>query len=704
MGRAKVVAHLGDARYQVELLPYTERVETLIEGYEAFLVKAEPQFADYQERIFSKQLEVEEMRMAADALIGKYEAEEAEGPPDLVKLLDLHNVERAAFGLPPLIGVNALHAAAQKHASWMRENDVVQHTGVGGTQPFARARAEGYGDTPLTLVSVGENAAGGQVYNSQVIKGWMNSPSHRVNILSSKWEHIGLGFSQDSRKNFNTFWVVVFGAGDPQASQGPPGQTEIVFADEKRPPDAIENALIDLQNKTLELKNIQLNAAFLEAEINNVNRQLAQLKPLVEDQKSLEVWSADYALDLPVGLVVGLAEMYGEGLERPAVILPDKALKTTDPRSEWSPSRDGLMQSRQGMTPEQVYANAAILPGWQKFKPMYRRGVVESLDHEANTARVGLIAVSSTAQALNINQAEVLDAVPVSHIWGDSFAFEAGDDVAVRFEDQSWEAPSLIGFWTEPRLPDVLLAFPLLKSITSTRYAELNLCPSLPLPEDGFTMRWFVTQYRLLLGRRRPSLAARLFRELYFAESNAGLEFDPITVVNTSVTDPTILTWNPPLETIEFPAGNDCSTATTQATPYLFEGDPAFPLETRIWFDVNPDIERKKARVVLEPDSLSVLAEIYRPKDGTFGVRKTGTITGELLGRTGTDAIDYETPAFTQMLSFTLNDFPVHQIRVQGARTFQEVPYKPKEFQNYLVATVPGAEWIVIRYEHDRGA
>jgi uncharacterized protein YkwD len=701
MGRAKVLAHLGDAKYRVELLPYTERVQTLIDGYEAFLVDAEQRYADYEADIANKRLEVEEMRMAVDALINDFETE---GPPNLQTLLNLHNVERASAGLPPLVGATALHEAAQKHASWMRENDVVTHTGAGRSDPAERARDAGYGASlPPGQAGVGENCAGGQGLNSEVIKGWMGSPGHRANILNGTWEHIGLGFSQDSKKSFKTFWVVKFGKNDAEATLGPPGEPEIVDDVPEGPP-AVENALTKLQGRAIELEFMLMQAALLEAEINNAKKQLEQLRPLIDDPKELEVWCADYSTDLPENLVVGVAEMYGEGIERPAVILPDKALLTTAPRSDWVAARDGLMQSRQGMTPEQVYANAAILPGWQKFKPMYRRGVVESLDHEANTARVGLIAVSSTADGLNINQAEVLEGVPVSHIWGNSFAFEPGDDVAVRFDGKDWESPKLIGFWTEPRLPDVLLAFPLIKNTTSTRYASVNLCPSLPEPEEGWTMRWYVTRYRLILNKQRPLLAAQRFKDLYFAESNAGIQFDPITVVNTSVTNPTVLDWSPPLETIEFLAGNECGTATIQTTRYLFEGDPAFPNETKIWFDVNPDILRKKTRVVLEPESLSVIAEIYQPKDGTFGVRKTGPILGELMGQLGTDAIDYETPVFTQMLSFELDEFPDFNIRVQGARTFQQVPYKPKEFQNFLSATVPGAEWIVIRYEHDREA
>jgi uncharacterized protein YkwD len=41
---------------------------------------------------------------------------------------------------------------------------------------------------------------------SSVVKGWMNSPGHKRNILDCKFNKIGIGFSADGK-----YWVQDFG-------------------------------------------------------------------------------------------------------------------------------------------------------------------------------------------------------------------------------------------------------------------------------------------------------------------------------------------------------------------------------------------------------------------------------------------------------------------------------------------------------------
>lgn len=115
-----------------------------------------------------------------------------------------------------------------------------------------------------------------------------------------------------------------------------------------------------------------------------------------------------------------------------------------------SPS-DGRLTAREVQAPEQVFFNAAILPGWQKFYPTFRRGTITALDEEADTASVALDAESSSAQGLPINQADTLDGVPVQYMSCNAGAFEVGDRCVVAFDGQDWSSPRVIGFESNPR-------------------------------------------------------------------------------------------------------------------------------------------------------------------------------------------------------------------------------------------------------------
>ncbi|WP_413104828.1 CAP domain-containing protein [Streptomyces sp. Inha503] len=115
------------------------------------------------------------------------------------------NAERAAARLAPLAPDPRLTAAAQAHSDDMVARDFYSHTGPEGQQPWYRARAAG-----ATHRGVGENIACGQRSPEEVVRGWMNSPGHRANILKPDFTHIGVGHATGSRAG--TYWTQVFGA------------------------------------------------------------------------------------------------------------------------------------------------------------------------------------------------------------------------------------------------------------------------------------------------------------------------------------------------------------------------------------------------------------------------------------------------------------------------------------------------------------
>lgn len=116
----------------------------------------------------------------------------------------LTNAERAAAGLAPLVPDAGLTAAAQAHSGDMVARDFYAHTTPEGREPWDRAAAAGCAHR-----AIGENIACGQRTAAEVVRGWMDSPGHRANILSPDFTHIGVGYAAGSTAG--TYWTQLFG-------------------------------------------------------------------------------------------------------------------------------------------------------------------------------------------------------------------------------------------------------------------------------------------------------------------------------------------------------------------------------------------------------------------------------------------------------------------------------------------------------------
>lgn len=116
----------------------------------------------------------------------------------------------------------------------------------------------------------------------------------------------------------------------------------------------------------------------------------------------------------------------------------------------WQPA-DGVLGARELLDANQAFFNVAILPGWQKYKPNFRRGTITALNFDNNTANVSLAAHQSSAQRLNVDQQSSFVGIPVRYMTCNAQAFEVGDQVVVMFDDQDQSQPHVIGFVTDPR-------------------------------------------------------------------------------------------------------------------------------------------------------------------------------------------------------------------------------------------------------------
>jgi len=112
------------------------------------------------------------------------------------ELLRLHNSVRTEAGKPELRLNERLSSAAQRFAEFLSKARKYEHDADGRT-PAARIEAEGY-----DWGTWSENIGWGTKEPADVMRTWINSEGHRVNILGEEKE-VGFGISKD-------VWVAVF--------------------------------------------------------------------------------------------------------------------------------------------------------------------------------------------------------------------------------------------------------------------------------------------------------------------------------------------------------------------------------------------------------------------------------------------------------------------------------------------------------------
>jgi uncharacterized protein YkwD len=124
------------------------------------------------------------------------------------EMLGRLNAERRKAGLPALRLQPSLSRAARRHAEDMLARSFYGHETPEGRTPLDRVKAGGY--SPST---VAENIARGQFSVEEVMDGWMESRTHRVNILGRHFTEVGLGYAMGINESGPAvYWVQVFAA------------------------------------------------------------------------------------------------------------------------------------------------------------------------------------------------------------------------------------------------------------------------------------------------------------------------------------------------------------------------------------------------------------------------------------------------------------------------------------------------------------
>lgn len=119
------------------------------------------------------------------------------------KVLDQTNQERSNLGLSELKYNSLLSDSATKKAKDMFTNNYWAHTSPSGTTPWDFFKSVGY-----QYSVAGENLARDFYDTESLLKAWMNSPTHKANIINSKYQEIGIGVVNGTLGGIKTTLVV----------------------------------------------------------------------------------------------------------------------------------------------------------------------------------------------------------------------------------------------------------------------------------------------------------------------------------------------------------------------------------------------------------------------------------------------------------------------------------------------------------------
>ena len=118
-------------------------------------------------------------------------------------VVDLTNEERQSSAADPLRRNAKLDEAARLKAEHMAKEEYFAHFSPTGVTPWHWFKEAGY-----LYAHAGENLAIHFSDSQEVVTAWMNSPTHRDNIVDPKYQEIGVGTARGKYQGYETVFVV----------------------------------------------------------------------------------------------------------------------------------------------------------------------------------------------------------------------------------------------------------------------------------------------------------------------------------------------------------------------------------------------------------------------------------------------------------------------------------------------------------------
>jgi hypothetical protein len=118
-------------------------------------------------------------------------------------VVELTNEERVTVTAPPLRRSAVLDEAAARKAEHMATEGYFAHYSPQGVSPW-----HWFDSVDYTYAYAGENLAIHFSDSGEVVKAWMESPTHRANIINNNFTEIGVGTAKGTYEGYETVFVV----------------------------------------------------------------------------------------------------------------------------------------------------------------------------------------------------------------------------------------------------------------------------------------------------------------------------------------------------------------------------------------------------------------------------------------------------------------------------------------------------------------
>ncbi|MBM3282933.1 hypothetical protein FJY90_01640 [Candidatus Gottesmanbacteria bacterium] len=178
------------------------------------------------------------------------------------RIYSLVNQKRAEANLPPLELSSELSIAATQKAADMLTKNYWAHVSPTGVTPWAFITSSGY-----NYSYAGENLAKDFNTSREVVEAWMNSPSHRANILKPEYSEIGLAVMDGTLNGEETTLIVQhFGTKSTNAavisqSQTPSLSRQVSLQDGISQPDN-NQAMLNQRTTSVRLSPLSISKKF----------------------------------------------------------------------------------------------------------------------------------------------------------------------------------------------------------------------------------------------------------------------------------------------------------------------------------------------------------------------------------------------------------------------------------------------------------
>jgi len=197
-------------------------------------------------------------------------------------VIEWTNLQREKYGLPSLKESAKLNLGAE-----LKVQDMFQNQYFGHESPSGEGVADLAENFTYKFLAIGENLALGNFQNDKaLVDGWMNSPGHRANILSSSYQEIGVAVGEGIFEG-KTIWLAVQNFGLPLSVCPQPDLSlkEKINENQKQTLE-FQRELLALEVEIRTTRPKKRNKEYLK-KIEKYNILVSQYNSLVEETKVL---------------------------------------------------------------------------------------------------------------------------------------------------------------------------------------------------------------------------------------------------------------------------------------------------------------------------------------------------------------------------------------------------------------------------------